>query len=303
MDIVDLQLHEPAPFMEWEDVGASVRRRVLTESMLQSLDTIGANAAVLYPLEDAEWADELAALYPERFATVVNLGRGDRQGLKIDSPELEQDILSARSRGLVGVRVMINPQIAPEAAEVFLSGAFDRALALCEQLEMPLFIFGSGRLDAIERTARAFPELQLVIDHMGLPQPPYEQPDSPWSKAVPELVSLSAFPNVAIKMCCPTVFSDEAYPFSDVWPHVERIIDAYGVDRVAWASDIGRFRGRIGWNIRLPVAADGDYPGKHTHMDSLAFFLYNEHLSPSEKAAVLGGTARKILNWPMRTRP
>ncbi|MET0521243.1 MAG: amidohydrolase family protein [Jiangellaceae bacterium] len=298
MDIVDMQLHEFAPFEDWPDVTAPQRRRVLTEAMLQALDCVGVTAAVINPIEDPEWADELVSQFPERFATVVNLGRAsDGRGIDVDSPELEDDIVAAKQRGAVGVRIGFFGESSEAAAE-FAGGSLDRGLAMCEKHEMPLFMFCSGRLDLIERPADAFPGLQLIIDHIGMPQPPYEQPDSPPWKALPELLALSRFPNVAIKMCGPIVFSGGSYPFSDVWPPVAQIIEAYGPDRVAWASDNGRFRGRIGWTIRHPVAAEHDYPGKHTYMESLAFFLYNDELDQDEKEQILGRTARRLLKWP-----
>src|SRR5262249_5187616 len=94
----------------------------------------------------------------------------------------------------------------------------------------------------------------------------------------------------------------------------------YGPERLAWASDIQRTRGRTGlWNrLVSPTTADAqfqyrwgpdahvpapppdapDYPGKHTYMDSLAFFLYHDQLSQHEKEQILGGTTRRLLEWP-----
>jgi L-fuconolactonase len=100
---------------------------------------------------------------------------------------------------------------------------------------------------------------------------------------------------VSIKLCDPPGLSEEAYPFRDIWAPVHRLLDAFGPERLAWASDIGRFRGRIGWSIRLPQEP---YPGKHTYMESLAFFLYTDELSPSDKEEILGRSARRMLRWP-----
>src|SRR5262249_42340869 len=74
IEIVDFQLHEPAPFEEWDDVSSGVRTRVLTESLLQWLDSVGVDGAVLYPMEDWDWAAQLTTRFPGRFAAVVRLG-------------------------------------------------------------------------------------------------------------------------------------------------------------------------------------------------------------------------------------
>jgi L-fuconolactonase len=116
-----------------------------------------------------------------------------------------------------------------------------------------------------------------------------------WQK-LDEVLALAEYPNVALKMCGPAGLSEEGYPFADVWPNVERLLEAFGVDRVGWASDIGRFRGRIAWSIRVP-GTEGHYPGKHNYMESLGFFLYSD-LSDDDKAKLLGQTTRRLLKWP-----
>jgi hypothetical protein len=53
--------------------------------------------------------------------------------------------------------------------------------------------------------------------------------------------------------------ADEPYPFHDVWAPVRELVDAFGADRLLWASDIGRFRGRVGWHVRVP-GTETHYP-------------------------------------------
>lgn len=300
MKIIDFQLHEPAPREGWDDVPVTVRRRVLTEMMLQSLDDLGVDAAILYPMEDSDWALELTRRFPARFAMVTMLGStADRMGIDLGSPTLEEDIRTARERGIVGLRIGIAAQLAPDSVVArFAEGGYDRALAICERYQVPVFLFCWGNLATVERPARMFPGLQLVIDHIGLTQPPFQEADIPAWKALPELLRLSALPNIAVKLCGAPVLSQEAYPFADIWPHVESVIEAFGAQRVAWASDIQRFRARVAWNIRHPVASTGDYPGKHTYREALSFILDNERLSHEDKVEILGGTARRIHRWP-----
>jgi hypothetical protein len=124
-----------------------------------------------------------------------------------------------------------------------------------------------------------------------------EQPDDPQWLKLPQLLEMAQYPNVAVKLCGVPGLSEEGYPYADVWPKVEQLLEAYGPDRLAWASDIGRFRGRVAWSIRVP-GTEGHYTGKHNYMESLALYLYNSSLSEDEKAKLLGGTTRRLLKWP-----
>lgn len=299
MRIIDFQLHEPAPFDDWQNESDTVRRRVLTDLLMQSLDDLGVDAAVLYPLEDAVWATSLARDYPGRFAVVTTIGHNtDQLGVSISSPSLEHDIASARARGVVGLRLSLAaPFVSDEDVLRFSEGEFDEALGFMEKHRLPLFVFCSGRLPTLERPAAKFPHLLIVADHIGLAQPPYQTLEAdPWA-ALDDLIRLSTFPNIAVKLCGAMSLSAEPYPFADIWPHLRRLIDAFGTDRIAWASDIQRFRGRIGWQIRHP-AGQGVYEGKHSYRESLSFILDSPHLSDREKEDLLGGTAARMLNWP-----
>ena len=79
--------------------------------------------------------------------------------------------------------------------------------------------------------------------------------------------------------------SKEPFPYRDVNPVLREIVDAFGADRLMWASDTTRFRGRIGIGRFQNPATLGDYPGKHTYAESLLFIRENEVLSRAEKEA------------------
>jgi hypothetical protein len=65
-----------------------------------------------------------------------------------------------------------------------------------------------------------------------------------------------------------------------------------------WASDIGRFYGRIGLHTMVVPGTEGHYPGKHTYAESMNFIRYCDDLSDQEKEAILGGSLTRLLGWP-----
>jgi predicted TIM-barrel fold metal-dependent hydrolase len=67
------------------------------------------------------------------------------------------------------------------------------------------------------------------------------------------------------------------------WPHLRRAIDAFGAERVIWASD-------------HTVIQD------HTWADLLYCIRDHPEIEPTEKEWILGRSLRKILDWPASDR-
>ena len=103
----------------------------------------------------------------------------------------------------------------------------------------------------------------------------------------PALLGLAPFPNVAVKFCGAQLLSSEPYPHRDVWPRLHEVLDAFGVDRLMWASDFTRLR----------MVPPGD-PWRGTYAEALGFVRDSGELSDDELEALLGGTARRLLSWP-----
>jgi L-fuconolactonase len=299
MDVVDLQIHEPGPFMAPDEVVVDDRRQILKEIVRQTMDSVGVTAAVLNPSIDVEFAAELAAESPQQFAIVRTLAAG-RPADVVVSPEqadVGERILRAFAEpGVVGIRMIVSSHFAPESVERFKSGGLARALSTCTEHSIPVFLFATGSLEVVDAIAQRYEGLNLVLDHFGLPQPPsYRRDCPPWSQ-LPDVLALARYPNLSLKVCGAPALSETSFPYSDVWRNVvSRVLEAYGSSRLAWASDISRFRGRE-WS-RSTQGVQLDYPGAHNYMESLAFFLYSDELSDADKRNILGATARRILNW------
>jgi hypothetical protein len=110
-----------------------------------------------------------------------------------------------------------------------------------------------------------------------------------------DFLRLARYRNVNVKLCGVPALSLTPYPYDDVWPHVRELVDQFGAERLMWASDIGRFQGRIGWpNVAVELA---DSPGKHTYGEALGYIRRTDALTLGEKELVLGGTACALLGW------
>jgi L-fuconolactonase len=299
MDVVDAQLHDPGPMLEWDTSDEETREKVLTELLHSMTEAVGVDGALLFPsVAQERWAERLAAGSPGRYALVprVNPGiAGQDAALDPEASDVEARIAAARERpGVAALRFVISHW--PESRAKFESGAWDRALTACEEQQMPIFVFASGRLDLASRLIDAYPQLPVVVDHLGLPQPPLENLDDDRWTDLPQLIELAERPNVYVKMCGAPSLSSEPFPYHDVWGHLRSIVDAFGAERLMWASDISRFRGRVGWHMRL-TPEQLDFAGQHSYAQSIGLYRDTDLLTSSEKEWVLGRSVRRLLGW------
>jgi L-fuconolactonase len=105
------------------------------------------------------------------------------------------------------------------------------------------------------------------------------QPDPEPFAALGELVALAVLPNVAVKFSGAPTLSRGPYPFGDLWPHLHRVVESFGPERLIWAADYPRV-------------------DDHSYGEALGYILYSDELSQSDKALILGGAARRVFAWP-----
>ena len=74
------------------------------------------------------------------------------------------------------------------------------------------------------------PDLTMVIDHMA--DCPVDQPAE-----LEKLIALKRYPNVFVKISHTWSLSKQPYPWLDAQQHVKRLYDAFGPQRLMWATD------------------------------------------------------------------
>ena len=120
------------------------------------------------------------------------------------------------------------------------------------------------------------PDTSLVIDHLGLQQP-FEPPVPAKSFAdLAKVLQLAAHDNVAIKISGACTMSHAPFPYPDLWDPLGRIFDAFGLHRCLWGTD---------WTRAVAFV---------TYQQAVDAFRLSDRLSASDRAALMGGTLKRI---------
>jgi predicted TIM-barrel fold metal-dependent hydrolase len=241
------------------------------------LDSAGVDGAVLVSAftmyrYDASYALEVRERHPGRFALVKPVDPAD--------PSVAEVIAAwQRTPGAVGVRMLLlRSGLAEDAADPGLN----RVLKTAARLSLPVNLHIAGRLDQGIELIRRNPNTQIVVDHLGLVQP-HEPPvpTQPWAE-LPKVLTLAKLPHVAIKITGACTLSREPFPYDDIWDPVCRVIDAFGIDRCLWGTD---------WTRAVKFL---------TYAAGVEAFRATGRISPSDKAALMGGTLSRIYGWSPR---
>jgi predicted TIM-barrel fold metal-dependent hydrolase len=156
---------------------------------------------------------------------------------------------------------------------------FDRILTASAQAGIPVNVMCSGQLPLFGELARRHPDTQLVVDHVGLVQPP-RPPAPPESFGdLANVVSLAAYDNVAIKISGACTLSHQSFPYADIWEPLGQVFDAFGFDRCLWGTD---------WTRAVELL---------TFEQGVEAFRVTDQLTNTERAALMGGSLAKIYNW------
>jgi len=151
-------------------------------------------------------------------------------------------------------------------AAMWQAGA-DQGLALCP-------LIGPAALPAIDRMCERFPRTRVVIDHfarIGVDGQIREE-------QVEALCGLARHRNTYVKTSAFYALGKKQPPYTDLGPMIRRVRDAFGAQRLMWASD-------------CPYQVD---PG-HNYADSIALIRERlEFLSATDREWMLRRTAEKV---------
>jgi len=101
----------------------------------------------------------------------------------------------------------------------------------CQKLRVPMtLLVPIGRIPDVARLIDRYPDLTVVIDHMA---------DCPVDREqeLEKLIALVRYPKVFVKVSHCWSLSKESYPWRDAQRLVKRLYDAFGPQRLMWATD------------------------------------------------------------------
>ena len=245
---------------------------VTGDDMVAAMDALRVDGALLIsPFSlygyDASYALEVYAKHPGRFGLI--------RPFDPESETIEDDVAEwTGTPGVVGARIMLTAQ--PFEAD---DPGLNRILAAGGKAGVPVNIMCSTKLPLLLELARRNPDTQIVVDHLGLVQPP-APPASPEPFAdLPNVLSLAELGNVAIKISGAGTLAHEPFPYPDIWEPLRRIFDAFGFDRCMWGTD---------WTRAVNLL---------TYEQGVEAFRVTDQLSASERSELMRGTLTKIYNW------
>ncbi|MEP4378384.1 MAG: amidohydrolase family protein [Alphaproteobacteria bacterium] len=241
--------------------------------MVAAMDAVGVDGAILvsaYTMYryDPSFALEVLGEYPGRFGLVTPFDAAD--------PAVGEKVADwAATDGTVGVRLLLAHGIADAAGDAGIANL----LTAARQHDIPVNVYCTQRHAQVAEIAAKFPDVSLVVDHMGLVQPFHPPaPEDGWTE-LPNLLALAEYGNVSVKISGACTLSHEAFPFPDIHDPVRRILDAFGVARCMWGTD---------WTRAVELLS---------YDQGVAAFRQGDWLSDGDRAALMGGNAQRIYGW------
>ena len=157
-------------------------------------------------------------MYPGTFAIVG--------ALDSTRPDIPARMKADRARHITGYRIKPNGNPRwleqPGLREMWRIGATEK-IAMCPLID-PKYV------STLEPMCKKFPDTPVVIDHSA-------RIDTKHSKELDNLCNLAKNRNVYVKISAFYAFGAKKPPYLEQLPRINRLLDAYGPERLMWASD------------------------------------------------------------------
>jgi L-fuconolactonase len=275
MPIIDSQVHAYAantPERPWNTT-PNWPDSVNGEEMVAAMDSVGVDGAIfvnafsMYQY-DSSFAEEVQRAHPGKFGLVKPVDPSD--------PAVADVIADWKKiPGTVGLRVRLTHGLERAADDPGLDVILHEAV----RHNFPINLLSWGKLDVGAALIDRHPNVQFVLDHLGLLQPhDPPAPPEPWAD-LPKVLDLAKRPNAVIKVSGACTLSREPFPFPDIWDPLARVFDAWGMDRCLWGTDWTRAHAVVNYEQAVEP------------------FRLTDRLSDSDRAMLMGGACAKIYGW------
>ncbi|WP_164861443.1 amidohydrolase family protein [Microbacterium sp. CPCC 204701] len=227
------------------------------------------------PVEETAWLESLdGGLLASRYVGGAVFGRADTE-----------EILRAQAsyERMRGVRQVIawtpDPNRRMAATEgIARGGAWRAALPVLRELDLHLeLLIYPHQAQDVAALAADYPDLPIVVNHIGSPIEQDEAGVGRWRAAID---TLAAHPNTFMKLSAAAAYPAEK-SVDAMRPFVVPIVETFGADRVMWGSDfpVGTL---VGWSY-----------GRYLE----AYRRLLDQRTPAEQAAILFGTANRLYRF------
>lgn len=263
---------------------AEADREELAERLIETMDAVGVDHAVVVPLsKDDRYLAEVLREYGNRFAGVGVFDHDHPD----DVTAIAERHATTGFRGLRFFGLQADATSTPDTLEC------TPILEYMAHHGLVVWFYGDlVQLRALDLLMQRLPELQVVLNHCGfLPDihaemqvdehlRPHFEVDLPPAglSSVEELAA--RHPHLHVHFSGLYAFSHEPYPYRDLTEVATRLLASFGPQRMLMASDWPWIRDEPGYAEVLGLV-DVFYP----------------NLSPDERAMIRGGTAARLFGF------
>ena len=244
------------------------------DELLAEMDTNGVDWTVLVQTSWSTWDNGYIADSVERFPNrFIGHGLIDPQ----DPNNAEQVRYWIKDRGLVGFR--FHPMYYPDE-KILLTRQNEPMWEEIASLDAVIqFHLRAEFADQVAVIANRYPSLKLILDHMGYPQVNADETE------FQPIIDLARYDNICLKLSDVAGRSSQDFPYRDVQPFIEKLLGAFGSERMVWGTGYpGHHRLKHNWptlDQELRLVREG-----------LPF------LTDAQQERILGGTAAEI--WGLK---
>lgn len=215
---------------------------LLTETTQAGVDHVVLVQPSTYGWDNRYLADSIAR-YPQKLAGVCLV-----DPLDPDAPQ--QLEFWVKERGFHGVRLHA---VRPDSGDWFTSAQTGAIWRQASDLGIPICILMDlEHAPMVAEMAERFPDVDVVIDHMGRIDVS-EQPPHPKFSG---LLKLADHPRTYAKVSGMLHYSHQAYPYADTHPFFGMAKDAWGPQRLMWGTDWPMLLDKAGYVPRLTAVRD-----------------------------------------------
>ena len=170
---------------------------------------------------------EAATEHSDRFGAIVRVDLRER--------DLDQLVAWKADPRVLGARILF----AMHTESWLRDGLADWFWPVAEEIGLNIMVFAPYQYAGIRAIAERYPKLRLALCHLSMD---IALRDDEIAPQVDQVLTLAELPNIAVKASSLPSYVTDDYPFRSLHGHLERIVTAFGRERVFWGSDLSRLR-------------------------------------------------------------